>query len=242
MKLVLAGLVLVLVAGAQAQWYKFPGQAIQGSRDMWRAYSDMREANWKNSDKYFHARGNYDAASRGPGGRWAAGVISNAREMMPGSSGRGKEDSEADQKANRWGRNGGDPNVYRPRGLPNKYMKLVLAGLVLVLVAGAQAQWYKFPGQAIQGSRDMWRAYSDMKEAEVPHADKYFHARGNYDAANRGPGGRWAAAVISNGREMVQGSSGRGKEDSEADQEANRWGRNGGDPNVYRPKGLPSKY
>ena len=42
---------------------------------MWRAYSDMREANWKNSDKYFHARGNYDAAQRGPGGRWAASVI-----------------------------------------------------------------------------------------------------------------------------------------------------------------------
>ncbi len=36
---------------------------------MLRAYQDMREANWKNSDKYFHARGNYDAASRGPGGK-----------------------------------------------------------------------------------------------------------------------------------------------------------------------------
>lgn len=37
--------------------------------------SDMREANWRNSDQYFHARGNHDAASRGPGGRWAARVI-----------------------------------------------------------------------------------------------------------------------------------------------------------------------
>lgn len=46
-----------------------------GSRDMWRAYTDMREANWKNSDKYFHARGNYDAAQRGPGRAWAAKVI-----------------------------------------------------------------------------------------------------------------------------------------------------------------------
>lgn len=46
-----------------------------GAADMGRAYLDMRRANWKNSDKYFHARGNYDAARRGPGGRWAAKVI-----------------------------------------------------------------------------------------------------------------------------------------------------------------------
>lgn len=42
---------------------------------MGRAYLDMRRANWKNSDKYFHARGNYDAARRGAGGRAAARVI-----------------------------------------------------------------------------------------------------------------------------------------------------------------------
>ncbi|XP_040091891.1 serum amyloid A protein-like [Oryx dammah] len=42
---------------------------------MWRAYSDMKEANYKGADKYFHARGNYDAARRGPGGAWAAKVI-----------------------------------------------------------------------------------------------------------------------------------------------------------------------
>ena len=42
---------------------------------MWRAYSDMREANYKGADKYFHARGNADAAQRGPGGAWAAKVI-----------------------------------------------------------------------------------------------------------------------------------------------------------------------
>ncbi|KAL4597377.1 serum amyloid A [Arapaima gigas] len=88
---------------------------------MWRAYSDMKEANWKTSDKYFHARGNYDAAGRGPGGKWAAGIISDAREMVQGSSGRGHEDSAADQEANRWGRDGGDPNRYRPKGLPSKY-------------------------------------------------------------------------------------------------------------------------
>ncbi|XP_016337197.1 serum amyloid A-5 protein-like isoform X2 [Sinocyclocheilus anshuiensis] len=123
MKLLLAVLVLVLVVETQAQWHQYPGQAIDGAKDMFCAYQDMREANWKNSDKYFHARGNYDAASRGPGGRWAAEVISNAREALQGlgDSGRGKVDSEAEQEANRWGRNGGDPNRYRPKGLPNKY-------------------------------------------------------------------------------------------------------------------------
>ncbi|XP_059213183.1 serum amyloid A-5 protein-like isoform X2 [Centropristis striata] len=122
MKLFLAGIVLFLIVGTNAQWYHFPREAAQGSRDMWRAYRDMREANWKNSDKYFHARGNHDAAQRGAGGRWAAKVISNGRELWQGSvSGRGAEDTAADQEANRHGRNGGDPNVYRPRGLPSKY-------------------------------------------------------------------------------------------------------------------------
>lgn len=47
---------------------------------MFRAYRDMRKANWRESDKYFHARGNYDAAEKGPGGKWAAKVI---RYRMP---------------------------------------------------------------------------------------------------------------------------------------------------------------
>ncbi|CAB1339290.1 unnamed protein product, partial [Coregonus sp. 'balchen'] len=121
MKVLLAGLVLTLVVGAQAQWYRFPGEAAHGAIDMWRAYDDMRDSNWKHSDKYFHARGNYDAARRGPGGRWAAEVISDARERFQGSSGRGHEDSAADQVANHWGRNGGDPNHYRPKGLPKEH-------------------------------------------------------------------------------------------------------------------------
>ncbi|XP_054998400.1 serum amyloid A-3 protein-like [Sorex araneus] len=110
-------------------WLSFIKEAGQGTRDMWRAYRDMREANYKNSDKYFHARGNYDAARRGPGGAWAAKVISDAREAYPritdfflhGDSGHGLEDSRADQFANEWGRSGKDPNHFRPRGLPEKY-------------------------------------------------------------------------------------------------------------------------
>uniref|UniRef100_A0A8D1QL27 Serum amyloid A protein n=1 Tax=Sus scrofa TaxID=9823 RepID=A0A8D1QL27_PIG len=103
--------------------------SFPGAKDMWRAYSDMREANYKNSDKYFHARGNYDAAQRGPGGAWAAKVISDARENVQrvtdlfkhGDSGHGVEDSRADQAANAWGRSGKDPNHFRPPGLPDKY-------------------------------------------------------------------------------------------------------------------------
>nr|XP_046244592.1 amyloid protein A-like [Scatophagus argus]XP_046244600.1 amyloid protein A-like [Scatophagus argus] len=121
MKLLLAGIVLFLVVEANAQWYKFPAQAARGSRDMLRAYRDMRKANWKNSDKYFHARGNYDAARRGPGGKWAAKVISDGREWVQQKMGHGASDSAADQIANRWGRNGGNPNVFRPKGLPSRY-------------------------------------------------------------------------------------------------------------------------
>uniref|UniRef100_A0A9L0T4F7 Serum amyloid A protein n=1 Tax=Equus caballus TaxID=9796 RepID=A0A9L0T4F7_HORSE len=103
--------------------------SFPGTWDMLRAYNDMREANYIGADKYFHARGNYDAAKRGPGGAWAAKVISDARENVQrftdrfsfGGSGRGAEDSRADQAANEWGRSGRDPNHFRPHGLPDKY-------------------------------------------------------------------------------------------------------------------------
>ncbi|XP_036181486.1 serum amyloid A-2 protein-like isoform X2 [Myotis myotis] len=76
MKLSMIIIFCSLVLGVSSQrWLSFLKEAGQGTKDMWRAYSDMREANYKNSDKYFHARGNYDAAQRGPGGAWAAKVI-----------------------------------------------------------------------------------------------------------------------------------------------------------------------
>ncbi|XP_070931100.1 serum amyloid A-1 protein isoform X2 [Macaca nemestrina] len=117
-------------------------------------------------------------------------------------------------------------------------MKL-LTGLVFCsLVLGVNSRsWFSF-----LGARDMWRAYSDMKEANYINADKYFHARGNYDAAQRGPGGVWAAEVISDARENIQKLLGRGAEDTLADQAANEWGRSGKDPNHFRPAGLPEKY
>ncbi|XP_072879325.1 serum amyloid A-1 protein-like isoform X2 [Chlorocebus sabaeus] len=119
-------------------------------------------------------------------------------------------------------------------------MKL-LTGLVFCsLVMGVSSQgWFSFLGEAYDGAQDMWRAYSDMREADYINADKYFHARGNYDAAQRGPGGVWAAEVI---REDIQKLLGRGAEDTLADQAANEWGRSGKDPNHFRPAGLPEKY
>ncbi|XP_038169724.1 serum amyloid A-5 protein-like isoform X6 [Arvicola amphibius] len=122
MKPSIAIILCLLVLGVDSQrWLEFIKEAGQGTRDMWRAYSDMREANWIGADKYFHARGNYDAARRGPGGVWAAEVLSDLRENIQSLIGRGHEDSMADQEANRWGRSGKDPNHYRPRGLPDKY-------------------------------------------------------------------------------------------------------------------------
>ncbi|XP_074192204.1 serum amyloid A protein [Rhinolophus sinicus] len=119
-----------LVLGVSSRsWFSFMGEAAQGAWDMWRAYSDMIEANYIGADKYFHARGNFDAAQRGPGGVWAAEKLSNLREdsqrvtdfFKHGDSGYGEEDSKADQFANEWGRSGKDPNHFRPDGLPDKY-------------------------------------------------------------------------------------------------------------------------
>nr|ABH07648.1 serum amyloid A3 protein [Capra hircus] len=120
-----------LILGVSSQgWGTFLREAGQGAKDMWRAYRDMKEANYKGADKYFHARGNYDAAQRGPGGAWAAKVISNARETIQGitdpllkgmTRDEVRKDSKADQFANEWGQSGKDPNHFRPAGLPDKY-------------------------------------------------------------------------------------------------------------------------
>ncbi|XP_006892091.1 PREDICTED: serum amyloid A-2 protein-like [Elephantulus edwardii] len=131
MKLFTGLMICSLVLGVSSQnWLTFIPEAVQGTWDMLRAYYDMREANYIGADKYFHARGNYDAAPRGPGGAWAAEVLSDFREntmgrvtdfFKHGESGHGAEDSKADQEANKWGRSGKDPNHFRPAGLPDKY-------------------------------------------------------------------------------------------------------------------------
>ncbi|XP_060603363.1 uncharacterized protein LOC132756333 [Ruditapes philippinarum] len=107
-------------SGSGRNWLR---DFIEGAKEMHKAYTDMIEANWKDSDKYFHARGNYDAAQHGTGGRHAAKVISDLREAYGWLKGDSAADRAADQEANKHGRNGGDPNEYRPNGLPDKYKR-----------------------------------------------------------------------------------------------------------------------
>ncbi|XP_066962583.1 amyloid protein A-like isoform X1 [Macrobrachium rosenbergii] len=122
MKLLVAVVVLAAVAagteGAPGFWdtitkpFSFTKEAVQGAGDMVSAYGDMREANWKNSDKYFHARGNHDAAQRGPGGAWAAEVISNARDAVDQWRGGDPGVCSADQEADKWERVFEDPRSF----------------------------------------------------------------------------------------------------------------------------------
>nr|XP_042125808.1 serum amyloid A-2 protein-like [Peromyscus maniculatus bairdii] len=58
----LTGLIFCSLTLGVSSWFSFIGEAYRGAGGMWRAYSNMKEANWKDSDKYIHARGNYDAA------------------------------------------------------------------------------------------------------------------------------------------------------------------------------------
>jgi len=101
-----------------------------GVKDFYDNYTDMREADWKESDKYFHAKANFESASRGEGGRDAAKNMSDSREVFDQTiKGDSQEASEKDQEANRHGRDqvGKAKNSkeaakkYRPNGLPEKY-------------------------------------------------------------------------------------------------------------------------
>ncbi|XP_037286842.1 serum amyloid A-2 protein [Rhipicephalus microplus] len=69
-------------------------------------------------------------------------------------------------------------------------------------------------------------AYSAMSDANCVNCDKYFHCIGNFRAVTEcgnSEEARNAAEVISNCREEAGGT------DSAADQEANEYGRGGGD-------------
>ncbi|XP_071160568.1 serum amyloid A protein-like [Mytilus edulis] len=110
----------------------------KGSKEMVKAYREMRKSNVIGADKYFHAKGNYNAAKQGPGGVKAAEDISNLREktdkmrykeentlgLMSDKEYKEKlADSDKDRKANQWGRSGGDPNKYRVNGIPDNLKK-----------------------------------------------------------------------------------------------------------------------
>ncbi|CAF1291253.1 unnamed protein product [Adineta steineri] len=71
-------------------------------------YLEMQTANCKNCDKFFHCKGNFDAVHRcgnTDNARRIAKKISDCREEAQDA---GSIDSQADQEANEYGRNGGN--------------------------------------------------------------------------------------------------------------------------------------
>uniref|UniRef100_A0A4W2DWA3 Serum amyloid A protein n=1 Tax=Bos indicus x Bos taurus TaxID=30522 RepID=A0A4W2DWA3_BOBOX len=116
-------------------------------------------------------------------------------------------------------------------------MKLSTGIIFCFLILGISSQrWGTFLKEAGQRAKDVWRAYSDVREEEA-----------NLKDSDKGPGSTWAAKVTSDARGNTQivtdlsknGDSGYGWEDSRADQFANEWDRSGEDPNHCRPAGQP---
>jgi len=101
-------------------------------------------------------------------------------------------------------------------------------------------------------SMDFVKNYIDMRNANTIAADKYFHCKANCQAARRGRVGVFVACMISDAREWVdQNIKGDPADASEADQEANRFGRMMGVSSLaqcsvacerYRPRGLSREY
>ncbi len=107
--------------------------------------------------------------------------------------------------------------------------------------------------QILGAVRDFGRNYFDMRDANTVGADKYFHAKANCEASQRGSNGEATAEVISDARETVDGHIKRDPDDAViADQRANRAGRAAGRTNPsgncaelvnsFRPNGLSEKY
>jgi RHS repeat-associated protein len=123
------------VLGAAKYAASFSAGFAGGIGDFVGTYREMREADWKMSDKYFHSKANYKAALRGDGGEFAAEKMSNMREIWDQNvKGYPRWDSVADQKANLYGRMQGryyrnlvKPSYkdaipkYRPHNLPSQY-------------------------------------------------------------------------------------------------------------------------
>lgn len=108
---------------------------------------------------------------------------------------------------------------------------------------------------------DFARNYQDMLNANTINADKYFHAKANCEATQRGGAGEILAIAISQSREIEEGLrkviiDGNNiieqLQDANRDLDANKYGREQGKlyPNInckilidnLRPNGLPEKY
>jgi RHS repeat-associated protein len=106
------------------------GQAAGATGDFLRNYNDMRNANTIGADKYFHCKANCEASRRGSTGNATACMISDTREWFDQTiKGDPASASEADQVANRYGRNQSSPfnscditcGGFRPNGLNPRY-------------------------------------------------------------------------------------------------------------------------
>jgi RHS repeat-associated protein len=106
------------------------GQAVGATGDFLRNYNDMRNANTIGADKYFHCKANCEASRRGSTGNATACTISDAREWFDQTiKGDSASASEADQVANRYGRDQSSPlnscditcSGFRPNGLNSRY-------------------------------------------------------------------------------------------------------------------------
>jgi hypothetical protein len=96
-----------------------------------RNYQDMRKANWKLSDKYFHCKANCEATRCGKYGEDEACDLGNLREWSDQLFGELAADAAADQAANRFGLAQAKKNPskscgtvcssLRPKGLPSQY-------------------------------------------------------------------------------------------------------------------------
>ena len=89
-------------------------QRIGAIQDFTRNFQNMRDANTRGADKYFHCVANCQATRRGPIGEQVARQLSNAREWSQWVENHfGDGDEAADRAANQRGRNGarGNPGV-----------------------------------------------------------------------------------------------------------------------------------
>lgn len=106
------------------------GEVFESLGDFWYAYKDMREANTKGADKYFHCLANCRASRKGPGvplfvsfGREVVDTITHINHPIDSI-----KDSMEDMKANKHGWSCPKDEScesrcakYRPRGLSGKY-------------------------------------------------------------------------------------------------------------------------
>jgi RHS repeat-associated protein len=100
--------------------------------DFVRNFNNMRDANTKRSDLYFHCKANCEETRRGRYGEALACDLSDARELWDqyGYKLDSAADSRRDQAAKAYGRSGALSsrqscsavcNIYRPNGLPADY-------------------------------------------------------------------------------------------------------------------------